>query len=213
VLQPFLDYLGGLNQAAASGRGEGSVAARLAVWDAYLARHPDSPKAEAAGLRRLRLKVRDAVSYPRFAAFHFPRAPITVGYKTLDFKVRAPRFHAAPLLGQVADYRKRFPGSRYTRDVDLLEAVVHGASNRPGQALPLLVGVLNDPQHVELRQDAALAFCAVALRLLDGRERGPWLEAFRANPQARVLLRRLAEGETPLSRLRPMLGALRAGGS
>ncbi len=207
--KPFLDYLYALSQAGAIPKVQGWEAKRSLVWKAYLKVHPTSPKAEAAYFRLLRLKVREAIAYPRFRVFHFPEAPIAIGHKTISFEVDADELNAADLLKSIEAYRQQFPKGRYAADVDLLEASVHAAAQDPERSMPPLLRVLNDKRHVELRQDAAMVLSALLMPLFEGLERESILRALQSNPDAIGYLTMLAEGDTPLARAKPILHSLK----
>ncbi|MDX1680115.1 MAG: tetratricopeptide repeat protein [Akkermansiaceae bacterium] len=205
VLEPFLDYLDALSRAGAARNAADGHALRQEIWEQYLRDHPASPKAEAARLRLLRLQVRDAIGYPRFRVTRFPEAPIAIGYKSISFDPDLAGFNRPELLRAIAAYRQDHPRGRYTVDVDLLEGSLHAASGDPAKALPLLLQVLKQARHAELRQDAGMAFCVVITPLFDGLERADLVAALRANPAAFEIIDLLAGGNTPFARLWPML--------
>ncbi len=178
-------------------------------WQNYLERYPDGPKSEAVEFRLLRDEVRAIVPIPHVEAFHFPEAPIANGYKNIEFHVNLST-HGEMLGALIQAYREKYPNGRYSMDVNLLEAAVLAVSGKYAEALPLVTKVLDDPIHNEIRQDAALHFAAIALQLLDPEARGELIPAFRTTPNAMMYLERLVNGNTCVSRVRPLMAALKA---
>ncbi len=171
----------------------------------YMARFPNSPKAEPASLLRLRLQVRAFAPVPEIRAFHFPEAPIIGGYKRLT----RPRPVAAEVLEaakrDLAAHEARFPGGRYAADIAELRAVVAAEMGDYETSLACLSSILADPMHPEMRRTTSLYFAEISLRLIDLNERAALANAFRKTPAALAWLRKLAYGDTCLFRLRPFI--------
>ena len=172
-------------------------------WADYLARHPASPKTEAVSLRLTRTQIRKTLPLPHVQPIFFPDAPRSEGYKHLAFPSPTAPPADVPLL--LATHRQKFPNGKYQADLNLLEAASAAAQKDYPRALNLLSGILNDPNHPELYQDASLQFSELSLRLLAPAERPTLIPAFRSNPAAREILRKLAHSQTCLARLRPLL--------
>lgn len=210
-LMPFLDFIDNIRMVDVPDSYYQAHNADLASdWDAYLAKYPDGPKSEAAAFRRLRNVIRSIVPIPHVEAIHFPEAPIANGYKTIEIHVNPTSANPEMLIALIQDYRVKYPNGRYSMDVNLLEAAVLATAGNNAKALSLVTKVLDDPAHVEIRQDAALHFAAISLQLLNPEARSELIPAFRTTPNAMMYLERLANGNTCVSRVRPLIPALKA---
>ncbi len=174
-------------------------------WRAFLALYPDSPKAEAASLRLTRRIARLFRTRMTVEAYHFPEAPITGGYKRVavlrDDEADGTHF----VLTSIAEHDARFPEGRYRDDIDLLRAGALIDSGKPAEALPLIQRILETATQRDLHGVAVLLFAEIAQDLASpGKREGP-AEAFRTTPTAVETLKRLADGDTFLSRLQPLL--------
>ncbi len=174
-------------------------------WTAYLQEFPDGPKTEAAWLQLIRGKVKRACPRPVVVQCDFPEAPIPDGYPAIMLKEAAEPETLDALPGELAAYAQRFPMGRYHADVILLRAKLAATRGETEAALAGITAILSDPQHPELRLDAALYLSYFGLRLLEPEERQAIAEAFQANRSALPFLRNLAAGDTCLFRLRPLL--------
>jgi len=176
------------------------------IWDAWLARHPHSPKAEAAEFRRLRLLCRQHRSRVRVGVERWPAASVPWGYKTIRVTRQSP---AAPeiCLQEIAAYRERHPTPRYAADLDLLESGMRIDAGEWRAALALLTPILANPAHQDLHLDAVLNFADITSRLISPEQRMEVLQAVRATPGAPEILHKLVNGDTFLSRLLPMRAA------
>lgn len=198
-LRDFLDFL----------RCRKNTPNSIEAWRKFLAKHPESPKAEAASLRLLRLQLRALAPIPHVRAFHFPQSPIADGYKQLVVAQKSTRPAAINTLRTaIEQHRKRYPAGRYQADIILLDAALASLTRDYPTALAGLIEVLSDPAHPELRQDASLYFAEICQRLLDPSQRRPLATAFQESPEALAYLENLAYGDTCISRLRPLLPAL-----
>jgi len=189
-LSPFLDFL---HLARTPGL--------KSPWSDYLARYPDGPKSEAVSLRQTRTEIRKSFPLPHVQPVFFPEAPRTTGYKHLPFLRPVGDLDKATQL--LAEHRKKFPNGNYQADLDLLESALAAARNDYPRALGILTGILTDPKHPELYQDASLQFSELSLRLLVLDERPQLLRAFRENDAARDTLKKIVDADTCLARLRP----------
>ena len=179
-----------------------------ASWEAYLKEFPDGPKSEAASLRLIRSKIKLACPMPKVEESEFPEAPIPNGYPSIDMKPSPAPEALDGLLTDLAAHQQRYPEGRYSADVTLLRARVNAAKGEIRNALAGCATILSDPEHNELRMDAALYLSYFGLRLLEPQERLATAEAFRATPAALPFLRNAVTGETCLYRLRPLLAWL-----
>ncbi len=89
-------------------------------------------------------------------------------------------------------------------EVDLLEAGARIDAMEYKSALALLMPILRSERHEDLQMIAILEFAMIAAEWIHLENRGAALEAFQAEPGAMAILLRLVEGNTFLSRLRPM---------
>lgn len=174
-------------------------------WAAYLQEFPNGPKSEAASLQLIRGKVKRACPRPVVMESDFPEAPIPNGYPTIELKEATEPETLDGLPAELAAHEQRFPGGRYHADVLLLRARIATAQGNAAAALEAATAILSDPGHPELRLDSALCLSYFALRLLEPGERVAVADAFRSCPAALPFLRNLAEGETCLFRLRPLM--------
>ena len=174
-----------------------------ARWKKFIETYPKSPKCEAASLRRARILVRHAAPIPHVRAFHFPAAPITHGYKQLHSRPDPTKLGDA--LQAVEAHRTRFPNGRYHRDIDLLQAACDSWNGETARALKSLTTILADTDHPELLGDASLYFAQLMERLLVPSRRPDLLVAIQQNPDSIIPLKKLARGDTCLSRLRPLI--------
>ncbi len=211
----FLSYANGNRDALPPAFASFAVYESLATtgtpagWEQYLVEFPDSPKAAAAALRLLRLKVRKSRGTPVIAAFHFPQAPIYHGHK----HVEVPRPEAAPapevVLAAIDAYQARFPQSRYGWSVKLLRVGALIDQGKLAEALAILTAILDQPDQGDLHSIAALHLCEIGQMLLAPETRVPAAAVFHTSPRATELLTRLTRGDTYLTRLKPLLPWLR----
>lgn len=199
--EPFVAYAALARQAV----GEAGVETRIAAWQAYLDRFPNGPKTEAASLQKLRLMVRAECPVPKVNRFSFPQAPMPDGYKRMAETPRLDDETAKALLDAVAAHEARFPNGRYQADISLLRAAAALGAGDADLTVAKLTEVLRDPSHRELHGLAARYLADCGLRLLDPSQRVTFTAAFRAHPDSKVFLRNLAEGDTCVSRIRPLL--------
>ena len=178
-------------------------------WTSYLEKYPNSPKAEAASLRLLRLQVRSACPIPHVRGFHFPESRIANGYKRLVIIDPSEDFDPKALNAALAAHRATYPANRYDADLTLLEAAVASRAEDYQTAIRKLTSVLSNKQHPELRQDAALYFAELSLRLLNPEKRPSLVTEFIKTPRALDYLNNLANGDTCVSRVRPLLTSMR----
>jgi hypothetical protein len=94
---------------------------------------------------------------------------------------------------------------RYQDDLNLLRAGALIDAGKFPQALVLLESILSNPTQRDLHVIAALEFSDIAQRLIDPEQRASSASAFRRTPGAINQLRRLVDGDTFLSRLKPLL--------
>ncbi|GAA5129960.1 hypothetical protein JIN84_04035 [Luteolibacter yonseiensis] len=179
--------------------------AAIAGWKEYLDTWPDSPKAEAASLRLIRMVARQSRGRVAIGAFAFPEAPIPGGYKHVRLGGAWYKSDPEKILGMLAVHEQRFPDGRYRQDINLLKAECLIDKGRLSPALSLLLGILDDPLTGDLHPIAALDFCDINQRLLDSTQRDQVVTAFRENPDAFPRLKLLVHGDTFLSRLKPMM--------
>ncbi|MCW1915016.1 hypothetical protein OJ996_15625 [Luteolibacter sp. GHJ8] len=179
----------------------------IASWEEYLRMFPNGPKSRSASFRLLRLKVREIAPIPQVRAFFFPEAPIPGGYKHLLRPSSAVPEKVAALEAELAAHAARYP-DRYVADLAMLRAALAAHRGDYTIALENLSSVLADPDHPELRMDAALYFSEISLRILDLSDRASVMDAFRKAPAAMPWLEKLVNGDTCLSRLRPLMPCL-----
>ncbi len=177
---------------------------RIERWTTYLDQYPDSPKAEAASLRRARLIARGGRGRVSVRAFHFPDAPIPNGYKRIAVE-RERAANPEAVLASLAKHDRRFADGRYRDDIDLLRAGALIDAGRYTEAIALLERILATPHQRELHPIAALNFADIAQRLIEPKERPAVIAAFRGHPEALPRLERLVSGDTCLSRLEPLM--------
>lgn len=179
----------------------------IASWEEYLRTFPNSPKSRSASFRLLRLKVREIAPVPQVRAFFFPEAPIPGGYKHLLRPPSAVPEKVAALEAELAAHAARYP-DRYVADLAMLRGALAAQRGDYVTSLQNLSTVLADPDHPELRMDAALYFSEISLRILDLSDRAAVMDAFRKTPAAMPWLEKLVNGDTCLSRLRPLMPCL-----
>ena len=177
----------------------------IAAWRDFLEKFPDSPKAEAASFRMTRLISRQYRTSRRISAIHFPDAPIPNGYKHVEVMRMDPSDGSEVVLAAISDHEARFPGGRYRDDLNLLRAGALIDSGKFAQALSLLENLLKNEMQRDLHAVAALEFADIAQRLLDPSQRAAVAAAMRRTPGAMDHLRALVDGDTFLSRLKPMM--------
>ncbi len=180
-------------------------------WRSFLELHPDSPKAEAASFRMTRLIARQFRTSRRIEAFHFPDAPIPNGYKHVEVHRADPANDPDAVIAAIRQHQERFPEGRYRDDLNLLTAGALIDKGEFSQALALLESILGNPSQRDLHVVAALEFSDVAQRLLDPASRAAAAKAIRRTPGAMDHLRLLVDGDTFLSRLKPMMPWLENG--
>ncbi|MEO5917630.1 MAG: tetratricopeptide repeat protein [Luteolibacter sp.] len=174
-------------------------------WAEFLATYPDSPKAEAASLRYVRLIARQHRGRPSVEVERFPEASVPDGYKRVWIEEAERESDPAMILSLIAAHEKRFPKGRYRQDLNLLKAAALIDKVDLPEATKCLLEILGDPVQGDLHQIAALNFCEISQRLLVPAERQAVVEAFRKNPVALPKLRLLVNGDTYLSRLHPLM--------
>lgn len=179
-------------------------------WTEFLTTYPDSPKAEAASLRRVRLIARSHRGRPEVLVERFPEAPVPGGYKRVEILAAAEEPDPATVLTLIEDHEKRFPNGRYRQDLNLLKAASLMDQSDLTGAVRCLLEILGDPVQGDLHQIAALNFCEISQRLLVTSERDAVVEAFRKNPAALSKLKLLVNGDTYLARLQPLMPWLEA---
>lgn len=177
----------------------------IAGWREFLELHPQSPKAEAASFRLTRLIARQYRSSRRIAAFHFPDAPIPGGYKRVEVTRMDPANDPEAVVAAIRAHEQRFPQGRYRDDLALLEAGARIDAGKFPQALALLDAVLSNPVQKDLHVIAALELADIAQRLLTPDERAAVAQALRKSPASLARLRRMVEGDTFLSRAKPLM--------
>ena len=181
-------------------------------WRAFLETWPNSPKAEAASFRLTRLIARQYRTSRRVAAFQFPEAPIPNGYKRVNVRRTDPANDPAAVLAAIASHETAYPNGRYRDDLNLLRAGALIDAGQLADAVALLENILANPAQRDLHVIAALDFADVAQRLLDPEQRAAAASAIRRTPGALAHLRLLVDGDTFLSRLKPLMPWLAAEG-
>lgn len=192
----------------AEGNETGPTNDTIAGWREFLDRYPQSPKAEAASFRLTRLIARQYRTSRRIAAFHFPEAPIPGGYKRVEVIRMDPANDPEAVIAAIRAHEQRFPQGRYRDDLALLEAGARIDAGKFPQALALLDGVLSNPVQKDLHVIAALELADIAQRLLTPDERGAVAQALRKSPAHLERLRRMVDGDTFLSRAKPLMAWL-----
>lgn len=180
-------------------------------WRSFLELHPESPKAEAASFRMTRLIARQFRTSRRIEAIHFPDAPIPNGYKHVGVHRADPANDPDAVIAAIRQHQARFPEGRYRDDLNLLTAGALIDKGEFPQALALLESILVNPTQRDLHVVAALEFSDVAQRLLDPASRAAAAKAIRRTPGAMGHLRLLVDGDTFLSRLKPLMPWLENG--
>lgn len=180
-------------------------------WRVFLETYPESPKAEAASFRMTRLIARKFRGSPAITAFHFPDAPIVNGYKHVSVERIDPATDPDAVLVAIRDHEMRFPAGRYQDDLNLLRAGALIDSGKFRQALGLLDVILASPSQRDLHVLALLESADIAQRLLEPEQRAAVAKAFRGTPGAIARLRLLVDGDTFLSRLKPLMPWLEEG--
>ena len=180
-------------------------------WRHFLELYPDSPIAEAASFRLTRLIARQYRTSRRITAFHFPEAPIPNGYKHVEVTRFDPANDPEAVIAAIDHHEKQFPMARYRDDLNLLRAGALIDTGKYQPALALLHSILANPVQRDLHVIAALEFADIAQRLLETDQRDAVATAFRRTPGAIDKLRLLVEGDTFLSRLKPLMPWLENG--
>lgn len=180
-------------------------------WRDFLETWPDSPKAEAASFRMTRQIARKYRTSRRISAFHFPDAPIPNGYKRVEVIRLDPANDPEVVIAAIRHHESRFPAGRYRDDLNLLLAGALIDSGKFPQALALLESILSNPAQRDLHVVAALEFADIAQRLLDPEQRAAVARAIRRSRSAGDRLRLLVDGDTFLSRLKPLMPWLENG--
>jgi hypothetical protein len=180
-------------------------------WREFLETYPDSPKAEAASFRMTRLVARQYRTSRRISAFHFPEAPIPNGYKRLEVARMDPANDPEAVIAAIRQHEARFPAGRYRDDLNLLMAGALIDSGKFAQALVLLDSILANPVQRDLHVVASLEFAEIAQRLIDPEQRAQAAKAIRRSPGAMKRLALLVDGDTFLSRLKPLMPWLENG--
>lgn len=207
----FVSFVDFQNKAQIQSTGNyevGTIHGGINAWKEYLETYPDSPKAEAASLRLVRLTARLQRGRINVGAFNFPDAPIQGGYKHIRHEDVWLKPAPEKVLEMLVAHEKRFPAGRYQQDINLLKAECLIDECQLSPALDLLLEVLDDPLTSDLHPIAALDFCDISQRLLDTLQRNQVVTAFRENPKALPKLKLLVYGNTFLSRLKPMMAWL-----
>lgn len=211
VVADFVDYLARLEKKPdATSEGETARNDTVEGWREYLAKFPDSPKADAAQFRLTRLICREYRTQVGVERIDWPEAPIWSGYKEIGAK-RAKTFDAERVFGALDEYEAHFPEGRYAADVRLLRG---GAAQEVGDystAIRLLAGTLADESKRDLHLDAAIALAGCYLELLDDSKRVAVADAIRGDARGMVFFERFVRGETCGSRLRPLLSWVKEG--
>ncbi|MBC8127820.1 MAG: tetratricopeptide repeat protein [Gloeobacteraceae cyanobacterium ES-bin-144] len=180
-------------------------------WRAFLELYPNSPKAEAASLRLTRLIAREYRGSPRIRAFYFPAAPIPNGYKRVACDRPNPANDPKAVIAAIDDHEARFPNGRYHDDLSLLRAGALIDLGEFPEALVLVDQTLANPSQRDLHLVAALAFAEIAQNLLEPTKRQPIANSLRNSPGAMARLAMLVDGDTFLSRLKPLMPWLEGG--
>lgn len=180
-------------------------------WRAFLESYPDSSKAEAASFRLTRLIARQYRSKLTIEAFHFPDAPIPNGYKRIGVTRNDPLNEPEVVIAAIRDHDARFPAGRYRDDLNLLLAGALTDSGKYREPLVLIDSILGNPVQKDLHVLAALEFADIAQRLLEPSQRMAVARAMRGTPGAMARLRLMVEGDTFLSRLKPLMPWLEEG--
>jgi hypothetical protein len=144
-------------------------------------------------------------------AFHFPDAPIPNGYKRVEVERAEPANDPEAVIAAIRQHQARFPADRYRDDLNLLMAGALIDKGDFSQALALLESILGNPIQRDLHVIAALDFADVAQRLLDPESRAAVANAIRRTPGTLAHLRLLVDGDTFLSRLKPLMPWLENG--
>lgn len=175
------------------------------TWRNFLTKYPDSPKSEAASLRCVRLMTRRLCGRAEIRAVHFPDSPIAAGYKQVKRMNRQAGHATDAVFKEIERHERRFPRGRYQDDINLLKAAALADSGDPRAALTIIEGILNNPAQRDLQMVATVEMMGIAQQLLVPEQRLAAANAFRSNPGAIDHLQRLVEGQTFLSRLKPMM--------
>ncbi len=183
----------------------------IAGWREFLELYPESPKAEAASLRLIRLIARQFRTSRRIAAFHFPEAPIPGGYKRVEVTRMDPANDPEAVIAAIRAHEQRFPDGRYREDLALLEAGALIDAGRFPRALSLLDAVLSNPVQKDLHVISALELADIAQRLLIPEERAAVAKALRNSPAQMERVRMMVDGDTFLSRAKPLMPWLAGG--
>ncbi len=204
AVRDFVDY----RRRAMPGSGGDTIAG----WREFLGQFPDTPKAEAARFRLMRLicrRYRTQVSVDRF---DWPEAPVWNGYTRVEVRRDVP-FDSEVVFGVLDEYAARHPGGRYAAEVRLLRAGAEIEVGNFSNGMSLLAELLEDQSKRDLHLDASLALAEIFLRLLDSDHRDAVAAALRGDDRAMKYFERFVRGGTCGSRLAPMVDWVRAGES
>lgn len=155
--------------------------------DAFLKKHPKSPKREAAMVQRLRGIVYTA--RPRFlnAFVDWPAAHSWAG-ESLPRPVSDGPFDQAAFTRALHEYDAEFPQGAYIASMTALRADAAIIQHHWGLALDNLIA-LHDPQtRPEFQDQVAVELCEIFNGLDDSSQRHDILEAILKRPAARDLL-------------------------
>jgi predicted negative regulator of RcsB-dependent stress response len=115
------------------------------------------------------------------------------------------------VIAAIRQHEARFPAGRYRDDLNLLMAGALIDSGKFAQALVLLDSILANPVQRDLHVVASLEFAEIAQRLIDPEQRAQAAKAIRRSPGAMKRLALLVDGDTFLSRLKPLMPWLENG--
>ncbi|MEO7100634.1 MAG: tetratricopeptide repeat protein, partial [Luteolibacter sp.] len=177
----------------------------------FLETYPDSPKAEAASLDLTRGIARKYRSHLQISSSSRAEAPIFNGYNHIEVIRDISEINAAEVFAAIDAHEARFPNGRYRDDLNLLRAGALTDSGNFEKSLSLLDSILTNPTQTDLHTLAALEFMDIAQRLLDPEQRIAAAEALRHAPGSMERLKLLVNGDTFLSRLKPMMPWLEDG--
>jgi len=206
IFKSLLDFKNRLaTKVNLDGMDDGLVNNTIEGWHEFLATYPQSPKAEAASLRYLRLIARRYRGPVFVGAFYFPEAPILDGYKRIEIGREDTNNDPDRILAMVVSHEDRFPKNRYRSDLAMVRAGALIDLGKFSEATAILIRLMDDAEQGDLHALAAHNFCDIAQRLLEIDQRTEIITAFRNNPAALTKLRLLVNGDTFLSRLQPMM--------
>ena len=115
------------------------------------------------------------------------------------------------VIAAIRAHEQRFPDGRYREDLALLEAGALIDAGRFPRALSLLDAVLSNPVQKDLHVIAALELADIAQRLLIPEERAAVAKALRNSPAQMERVRLMVDGDTFLSRAKPLMPWLAGG--